>query len=40
VTTGEECNQRLIDYILLAINDSADGGAGGTQLATQALDVG
>ena len=40
MAAGKECNQRLIDDILLAINHLADGGTGGSQLATQALDIG
>ena len=40
VAAGQERNKRLIDDILLAINDLADGGARRPQLAAQALDIG
>ena len=40
MAAGKECNQRLIDDILLAIDHLADGGAGGPELASQALDIG
>ncbi len=40
MAAGKECNQRLIDDILLAIDHLADRGAGGPELASQALDVG
>ena len=40
VTAGQQRNQRLIDDLLLAINDLADGGARLPQLAAQPLDIG
>ena len=40
VATGEQRNQRLIDDVLLAIYDLANGGAGGTELSAQPLDIG
>jgi len=35
----EKCNERLIDDVLLAINDPADGRPGGPKLTAQPLDV-
>ncbi|WP_163454544.1 hypothetical protein, partial [Escherichia coli] len=40
VAAREQCNQGLIDDILLAINDLADGRARGPELGAEALDVG
>ena len=40
VAARQERNQGLIDDILLAINDPADGSARGPQLGAQPLDVG
>ena len=40
VAARQERNQRLIDDVLLAINDLADGRARRPQLAAQPLDVG
>ena len=40
VAARQERNQRLIDDILLAINDLADRGARGPELGAQPLDVG
>ena len=40
VAARQECYKGLIDDVLLAINDLADGRAGGAQLATETFDVG